>query len=272
MDARLQRRIQRYGWDKAVRYYEQSWQSQLEPAQSLMLEMADLNAGDRVLDTACGTGLVTFRAAKTVGGTGFVFGTDISDGMVQTATEAAENRGFQNVAFQQMDAEKLKCDPEEFDAALCALGMMYYPDPVQSLRELHRTLKSGAQASAAVWGRRSYCGWAEIFPIVDARVETDVCPLFFQLGAGNSLRFAFEQAGFGQIEQERISTKLVYDSAEEASMAVFAGGPVALAYERFDEQTRAETHEEYLDSIAPYRSGDGYEVPGEFVVVRGRKT
>ena len=78
MDARLQRRVQRYGWDKAVEYYENSWKEQLEPAQTRMLEVADLKSGERVLDTACGTGLVTLRAASLVGSGGEVIGTDIS--------------------------------------------------------------------------------------------------------------------------------------------------------------------------------------------------
>ena len=63
MDARLQKRVQRYGWDKAASHYEHSWQAQLEPAQTALLDMAGLGAGQRVLDIACGTGLVTFRAA-----------------------------------------------------------------------------------------------------------------------------------------------------------------------------------------------------------------
>src|SRR5262249_37542914 len=61
MEAKLQRRIQRYGWDKAVEYYEPHWQHQLAPAQDRLLEMADIQPGNRVLDVACGTGLVTRR-------------------------------------------------------------------------------------------------------------------------------------------------------------------------------------------------------------------
>ena len=66
MDARLQKRVQRYGWDKAARHYERSWRAQLEPAQTALLDMASLTRGERVLDVACGTGLVTLRAAAAV--------------------------------------------------------------------------------------------------------------------------------------------------------------------------------------------------------------
>ena len=70
VDARLQRRVQRYGWNKAAAYYDGFWSEQLRPAQDLMLALAALRPGERVLDIACGTGLVTFRAADAVGPAG----------------------------------------------------------------------------------------------------------------------------------------------------------------------------------------------------------
>ena len=54
-------------------------------------------------------------------------------------------------------------------------------------------------------------------------------------------------------------------------MAAFAGGPVAMAYQRFDEQTKKEAQQEYLESIDSYRNGKGYEIPGEYVVGKGIK-
>ena len=82
MDSKLQRRVQRYGWDRAVGHYERHWARQLEPAQRRLLEMAALQAGDRVIDIACGTGLVTFPAADDVGAGGSVLATDLSGEMV----------------------------------------------------------------------------------------------------------------------------------------------------------------------------------------------
>lgn len=69
----------------------------------------------------------------------------------------------------------------------------------------------------------------------------------------------------------RLSTTLRSDTPNAACGAAFEGGPVALAYSRFDDPARAKTRTEYLASIAPYRTGDGYAIPGEFVVVRGEK-
>jgi ubiquinone/menaquinone biosynthesis C-methylase UbiE len=92
MDAKLQRRVQRYGWDKAAESYERFWQAQLTPAQYRLIEMAALQPGEHVIDIACGTGLVTFRAADLVGPSGAVLATDISEVMAAAVREDAARR------------------------------------------------------------------------------------------------------------------------------------------------------------------------------------
>lgn len=265
----FQRRIQRYGWDRAAPHYEPYWQRQLRPAQQRLLAQADLQPRERVLDVACGTGLVTLPAARHVGPGGKVCAVDLSDEMVATVRRNARRHQLGQVQTRRMNAEALDVPDHAFDAVLCSLGLMYVPDPVQALREMYRALVPGGRAVAAVWGHRDRCGWAEIFPIVDRRVTSDVCPLFFQLGTGPALEAAFRTAGFTNVTAERFATSLHYDTPEAACKAAFLGGAVALAYRRFDDATREEAHAEYLASIEPYRNGDDYAIPGEFVVARG---
>jgi ubiquinone/menaquinone biosynthesis C-methylase UbiE len=271
MDAALQRRVQRYGWDKAAAHYETFWQQQLKPAQDKLLEMAKLQSGQKLIDTACGTGLVSFPAAEKVGSTGFVVATDISEGMVKVGEEMARNKKLSNIRFERMDAENLNLPNEEYDVATCALGLMYVPDPVKALKEMNRVLKPGGRAVAAVWGQRNRCGWAAVFEIVDKRVASEVCPLFFSLGTGDRLKFSFEAAGFSSVIVERTNTDLIYNSDEEACGAAFAGGPVALAYHKFPDHIKSEAHIEYLHSIKSFQNGNGYAIPGEFVVASGMK-
>jgi ubiquinone/menaquinone biosynthesis C-methylase UbiE len=271
MDARLQRRVQRYGWDKASGCYEEFWQEQLRPARERLLEMAALKPGESVLDIACGTGLVSFEAAETVGSEGRLLGTDISERMVEMATAIAAEDRFHNVRFQWMDAEDLRVEDGSFDAALCSLGLMYMPDPRKALEEMRRVLRPGGRVVCSVWGPRESCGWAELFEIVDRNVASEVCPMFFQLGRPDMLELTFRASGFQNIRISRIDTLLVYRDDREALGAAFEGGPVALAYHKFSSEVKDIVHADYLASIAPYRQGSGYAVPGEFVIACGEQ-
>lgn len=271
MEPRLQRRVQRYGWDKAAEFYDDSWKKQLRPAQDKLLEMAEFKPGEKILETSCGTGLVTFRAAAQVDPGGEVVATDLSGTMIELAEDLADQQGIDNVTFQRMDAEQLDLEDNQFDTAFCSLGLMYFPFPVEGLKEMYRVLKPGGKAVVAIWGERKNCGWANIFPIVDKHVASEVCPMFFQQGTGNTLNNSMETAGFENIDTERFKKKLHFSGRDHVLTAAFDGGPVALAYRKFEDQTKEIVHQEYLDSISEFKSGDEYEIPGEFVVTKGVK-
>ena len=68
---------------------------------------------------------------------------------------------------------------------------------------------------------------------------------------------------------ERLAYRLTFIGDDQVCEAVFAGGPVALAYGRFDPPTRRAAEAEFLDSIAAFRTGSGYAIPGEFVLATG---
>ena len=269
MDARLQRRVQRYGWDLAAHDYEPLWQTQLAEAQSTLLDLALPLPGERVLDIACGTGLVAFHAARAVGRLGCVLGIDLSGQMVDAARRRAKDLELPNCSFARMDAESLVLPDAGFDVALCALGLMYMPDPEQALHEMRRVLRPGGRLSLAVWGERSRCGWSALFEVVDAEVASEVCPLFFRLGQQDTLARLCARENFEAIQQRRIAATLTYADANQACNAAFVGGPVALAWSRFNAEVRARVRARYLDSIESWRFGHGYRVPGEFVIVSG---
>jgi ubiquinone/menaquinone biosynthesis C-methylase UbiE len=269
MEPGFQRRVQRYGWDKASAHYETFWHRQLKPAQDLLLEMANLHPGENVLDVACGTGLVSFQALTKLGDDGRVIGTDISEKMIEKACMLAEQKKEYRVKFERMDAEDLKLNDGSFDVVLCALGLMYMPNPLNALKEIYRVLKPGGRTVALVWGQRDRCGWSDLFEIVDQHVTSEVCPMFFNLGNSNILELSFKAAGFNATHIKRITTFLSYGNSREALGAAFEGGPVALAYNKFNEDVKKTVHAAYLSSIAPFKKGEGYQVPGEFVLAIG---
>jgi ubiquinone/menaquinone biosynthesis C-methylase UbiE len=270
VDARLQRRVQRYGWDLAAADYEPLWGAQLAGVRATLLAQAGLRPGERVIDIACGTGLVTHGAARAVGPGGSVVGVDLSGEMVAAAAQRAQGQGVPNVNFARMDAERLECADAGFDVALCALGLMYLPEPERALREMRRVLRPGGRMVSAVWGERAHCGWAALFGIVQDEVASDVCPLFFRLGQRDTLTRLCIDAGFASVETQRLASTLVYADVDEACEAAFVGGPVALAWSRFGADVRERVRRRYLEAIAPWREGAAYHVPGEFVVVSAK--
>lgn len=270
MDARLQLRVQRYGWDAAVAHYHTGWEAQLRPAHNQLLGMAGLSVGQRIVETACGSGLVTMRLAEDVGLKGYVLATDLSQGMIDDLQARLDSRPLTNVETKRMPAERLDVPDGAFDAAICALGLMYTPDPAAAVVEMARAVAPGGTVAATVWGERKNCGWADVFPIVDARVASEVCPLFFGTGAPGALIRLFENAGLKRVEEHRQFEKLIFRSEADVVDAVLLGGPVALAVKRFDKDTWREVRQEFLSSVSEYKCSDGtYRIEGEFVTVRG---
>lgn len=266
MDARLQLRVQRSGWDRAAPHYDEGWLSALEPATALVLDRAGLRPGQRVLDVACGTGVLTLAASQRVTDRGEVIGTDISETMLALAQQRAPASRFVRADAQTLGAV---LPPAHFDAVLCGLGLMYVPEPETALSAMARLLRSGGRLVASVWGDRRACAGADIFEIVDAQVRSDVCPMFFRLGTGDALALAFRSAGLMDVDFQRLPATLAYPSPQAACDAAFLGGAVALAYSHFDAVTRTAVRAEYLASIERYRDGMGYRLPSEFVVAWG---
>jgi ubiquinone/menaquinone biosynthesis C-methylase UbiE len=218
MDARLQTRIQRYGWDLAADDYEPTWTAQLAGVQAGLLAAAALVPGEHVLDVACGTGLIAFQAAEAVGARGGVLGVDLSQRMVDAAARHARRQQVRNAVFERMDAAHLASPDAQFDVVLCSLGLMYLPDPAQAVREMRRVLRPGGRLVLSVWGERSRCGWASLFEIVDAEVASEVCPLFFGLGRQDALAGLCVEAGFRQIGQQRQVATLQYDDGTQPGL------------------------------------------------------
>src|SRR5579871_5368343 len=218
MEPALQRRVQRYGWDKAASYYENSWRQQLKPAHDMLIDFADIQQGQKIIDVACGTGLMSFRAAEAASSNGFVLGTDISDKMVEIADKTAKENNIGNIRFERMDAEELKINDEEFDVAICALGLMYAPHPINALKEMYRVLKKGGHCIVAVWGKRNNCGWADIFEIVDKRVSSEVCPMFFNLGNDHMLEKSLNSPGFQQPKSKKFNLLLTMPQVKKLAL------------------------------------------------------
>lgn len=270
MDERLQLRLQRHGWDRAAPLYEASWHAPLELAHRALLDRMRVRPGERVLDVACGTGRLAQELACVVGPEGEVVGVDLSQAMVETASNRPPAPGSAPLRYLRMDAQALEFPAASFDVVLCCFGLMYLPDPERALAHMRRVLRPGGRLGIAIWGERARCAWAPVFAVVDAEVASEVCPLFFRLGAGDALAGACRAAGLAVTWQARLASALAYRDADEACDAMFVSGPAALAWSRFDDRVRTRVRGRYLDAIEPWRTGSAYALPAEFVCLQAR--
>jgi SAM-dependent methyltransferase len=153
-DAQAFKRATRRQWDQAAPGWNahaaqiRQW---LAPATEAMLEMADVRRGARVLDVAAGAGDQTLDIARRVGPAGYVLATDLSATILAFAKSNARRAGYANVDTRVADGEFLRIEEGSFDASVCRLGLMLFPDPRQGLREMHRALKPGGGVCTMVF-------------------------------------------------------------------------------------------------------------------------
>ena len=119
------------------------------PLAADLIAAAELRAGERVLDVACGTGVITRLAAERVGSKGAVAGLDITAGMLEVARSRASAAGLP-IKWYESSAESMPLPDEEFDVVLCQLGLQFVGDKSAALREMRRVVVAGGRVLVSV--------------------------------------------------------------------------------------------------------------------------
>jgi ubiquinone/menaquinone biosynthesis C-methylase UbiE len=141
-------------WRESAFYWQKhhsTIRTMFQPVTQALIDDAAIVQGQSVLDVAGGSGEPSLTIAKIIGSAGSVTYTDAVAEMVAAAENEAQRRGLTNVAFQQCSANSLPFESKSFDAVVCRMGAMFFPDPLAALREMLRVTKEGGAISLAVW-------------------------------------------------------------------------------------------------------------------------
>jgi SAM-dependent methyltransferase len=165
-----------------------------------VLRAARLAPGHRVLDVATGTGISAQAVLDVVGSSGSVVATDISQDMVEKAHKRLAPSP--NAAVAVEDGQALSFPEASFDAVICSLGLMFFPEPARGLASFHRVLRAGGRAavSVKVASERSYNFRINVVIARHKPGLADAVSRLFALGEEVRLRSLFSEAGFVDFE------------------------------------------------------------------------
>jgi ubiquinone/menaquinone biosynthesis C-methylase UbiE len=170
-----------------------------------MLASVDIQPGERVLDVACGTGIVARHAALLVGATGHVAGLDRNPDMLAVAKATSERKGV-TIDWRAGQAEALPFPDADFTLVLCQFGLMFFEDPQKAVAEMHRVLASEGHIAISVWeGLDRHPFYQTLHEAIQRHLGTSSVGDIFAMGDPAKLRALLSGAGFRQVTVESVS-------------------------------------------------------------------
>jgi ubiquinone/menaquinone biosynthesis C-methylase UbiE len=235
-----------------------------------LLRAVHLAPGMRVLDIATGTGLSAEAALAVVGPTGHVTAADLSPAMVQKARERLDKAPNASVSVE--DGQALSFSDGVFDAVLCNLGLMFFPDPVRGLSEFRRVLRDGGRAAVSVNTvvERSYNHQINVILSRHVPSLTEAVTRTFALGEASRLESLFSDAGFLDIESHSEKHTFVLPSFDAYYGPFERGGAsTGQALAGLSEEIRLAVREEVRRDLGD--TGGPIEAEAEYRIASGRR-
>jgi ubiquinone/menaquinone biosynthesis C-methylase UbiE len=254
------------------RYIVAAWMG--EWAQALV-DTANLAEGEKVLDLACGTGIVARKAAPRVGQNGRIVGFDANDAMLRAARQFAEHEGLDRIDWRQGTASAIPFGRQAFDAILCQQGLQYFPDRPAALKEMARVLVPGGRLAISVWRSldrypsfmafaraiSTYFGEEALGPFHDACSLSDK----------EELRTLLSDAGFSNIRISLEVRTARFMSIEEFIPGYLAATPLVANIGAMPEAERAAMIRDVKDYLRDYTLDEGLAAPMECHVATAEK-
>jgi ubiquinone/menaquinone biosynthesis C-methylase UbiE len=233
-----------------------------------LMQKADPQPGQTILDIAAGTGDLGFHVAERVGQEGRVISTDFAPEMVDVARRFGEARGLTNVEYRVLDAESMDLAEDSVDGAVCRWGYMLMADPAAALKETRRVLRNGGPLAFAVWRTPDRNPWAAVPGMTLVQrghmpAPEPGAPGIFALGEPDRIRELVTAAGFGEPKLEEIAFDFRYADFDDLWDAlVRIAGPLARVVKALPDDERQATRAAIEENVAPYRDAEGsYTAP-----------
>ena len=250
---------------QAAADYDQAFAHVTRYFMSFVLRAAHIAQGMRILDIATGTGLSAEAALGAVGSAGHVTAADISPEMAGLAR--ARLGDAPNTFVTVEDAQTLSFADRSFDAVLCNLGLMFFPDPVRGLSEFRRVLRPGGRTAVSVNTvvERSYNH--QINEMIARHVPSlaDAVTRTFALGDGLRLQSLFGEAGFTDVETHTVKHTFVLPSFDAFYGPFERGGAstgqaLAILPDEIRAAVREEARHYFGDNGGPIESETEYRI------------
>ena len=236
-----------------------------------LVDAAGVENGQRVLDVACGTGVVASIAALDAGLDGRVVGLDMNAGMLAKAQQVHQASGGSHINWQEGNAAALPFPDASFDVVLCQQGIQFFPDKAGSLGEMCRVLAPGGCLAVSIWRGLEFAPWQ--LAVADA-LERHVGPEAangirgaFALGDGEELRAVVAGAGFREVRLRTESQMIRYRSLAEFVPGYLSATPVASTVAGLDAGVQGAILQDVTDALRPHMDGGGLAAPIEAHVV-----
>ena len=255
-------------------FYEQHLVPALfAPFAASLVTRASLQLGERLLDAACGTGIVARMAALRVGEGGHVTGLDLNPGMLAVARTASTRHGVP-ITWQEGSLEALPYEQGTFDVVLCQQGLQFSPNRAVAVREMRRVLRMGGRLLCSVWRDLSHNVYMQaVVQAVTQHMNADAGQRMSapcSLGNREELRALLQTAGFRDIGIRIDILPMRVGSLEQFLPGQFAASPIANDLAALDIKRRERFFEQLTTALQPYRDDEGYTISYETHVARAQ--
>lgn len=243
-----------------------------------MCRMAGVRAGARVLDVAAGSGDQTLAVAQAVGAQGYVLATDLSPAILALARDNAARAGFAHVETRVADGEDLGVPEASFDAAVCRLGLMFFPDPLRGLREMHRALRPGGGVCTMVFSRPEKNPCLTI--LMSTALKHAGLPVrdpfraggLLSLGQPGRIDALYRSAGFHDVATTALDAPFRLPSVDHYLAFVrSSASPILQILGQLDTAAAEAAWSEMRDRLMAFTTHVGWEGPNELLLTAGRR-